>query len=156
MLSFKKLNGEKNFFLPLRQRPSLRTESYIMNAWNAIQYLVSALRQKRPSLISNRFYNLLVSEYRKNDEICRFLSWLTPICSNSYETSRPKASRGQRYPCPALSNYSKTRCRPDSGPKRGRCPVEQSGEIPSVCPLMAGQGYRWPLDAFGRLVYFST
>ena len=47
-------------------------------------------------------------------------------------TSRPKASRGQRYPCPAISCGAKTRCRQGSGPNRGRCPVEHRGEIPSV------------------------
>ena len=53
--------------------------------------------------------------------------------------TRPKASSGQRHPCPAISCGAKARCRQGSGPNRGRCPVEHRGKFRlsvhlSVCP----------------------
>ena len=49
-------------------------------------------------------------------------------------TSRLKASRGQRYPCPAISASAIAGCRQGCGSNREQCPVEHMGEIPSVCP----------------------
>ena len=48
-------------------------------------------------------------------------------------TNCTKASRGQRYPCSAISCGGKVRCRQGNGPNRGQCPVEHWWEIPSVC-----------------------
>ena len=46
-------------------------------------------------------------------------------------TSRQKASRSQRYPCPAISGRAKARCSQGNGPNREWCPVEH-GKIPSI------------------------
>ena len=50
-------------------------------------------------------------------------------------TNCPRASTGQRYPCPAISCSAKARCRQGSGPNRGRCSVEHWGKFrPSIHP----------------------
>ena len=52
---------------------------------------------------------------------------------NEPRKSRPKASTGQWYPCPAISGSAKARCRQGSG----RCPVEHRGKIPSIHPSIS-------------------
>ena len=76
------------------------------------------------------------------------------------KTSCPKASRGQRYPCPAISCGAKARCRQGSGPNRGRCPVEHRGKFrpsirTSVCPsvrpsIHPGGGLSQPPDSLSQ------
>ena len=48
-------------------------------------------------------------------------------------TSRPKASNGQRFPCPALYLPRTSIGKQGSGPDRGRSPVEW-GDFLYVCP----------------------
>ena len=67
--------------------------------------------------------------------------------SKLIKTSRPKASRGQQYPCSAISCGAEAR--QGSGPKKGRCPVEQKGEIPSI-HLPAHLSKRWLLDSLSQ------
>ena len=50
------------------------------------------------------------------------------------KTSRPKASSGQRYPCPASLYWRRSSFgKQGSGPDRGRSPVEW-GDFPYVRP----------------------